>query len=162
MALKERYPSFTKSDRELWSKVCAISLDRIREDVKVEYPELGKERILVVEEKYRQFLYLLARFPEESFAPTKIIDKLYWHAHILDTKTYRTDCRRLAGRFIDHCPHSMEGQDGKTMTRTKKRFREIFGESFETPRLPDRPAIVYVTEEERNAALCSGQCDGNY
>jgi hypothetical protein len=54
--------------------------------------------------KYKRFLILMHLKPEVRFAPDHEIDDI-WHAHILDTEKYRTDCNYIFGRFIDHFPY---------------------------------------------------------
>lgn len=56
------------------------------------------------EKEYRRFLKLKYLYPEMALVPNKIVDKM-WHEHILDTKSYRKDCKYLFGKFIDHYPY---------------------------------------------------------
>ena len=55
------------------------------------------------EMRYRRFLcmhYLGATF---DLVPTRDIDKV-WHQHILHTRDYAEDCRRVFGAFLHHAP----------------------------------------------------------
>lgn len=81
---------------------------------------------------YRQFLTLIALYPERSIVPTRQIDAI-WHAHILDTAKYRVDCDEIFGRFVDHFPYfGLRGADDATALKdsfaeTCELFREHFG-----------------------------------
>ncbi|MFO0782074.1 MAG: glycine-rich domain-containing protein-like [Phycisphaerales bacterium] len=52
-------------------------------------------------ERYRKFLALIQRFPEEIVAPTKDIDEM-WHLHMLHPVAYHRDCMANFGEIIDH------------------------------------------------------------
>ena len=54
--------------------------------------------------RYRQYLELCLRYPDQIIVPTKQID-LVWHSHILDTGKYRQDCDQVFGYFLDHFPY---------------------------------------------------------
>ncbi|HDY97732.1 MAG TPA: hypothetical protein ENH72_04495 [Pseudomonas sabulinigri] len=58
----------------------------------------------MAELEYRRFLTLKRLYPTISLVPSKTVDAL-WHAHILDTRAYRTDCHKVFGRFVDHYPY---------------------------------------------------------
>lgn len=77
-------------------------------------PLLAKDLISYGLRDYRQFLYLLVRYPNTPLVPSKLVD-LLWHEHILDTRNYERDCLLLtdiAGvpRFIHHNPRVMPGE----------------------------------------------------
>lgn len=66
-----------------------------------------------VEELYHRFLALNARYPDRKICPTGPIDD-FWHAHILDTRAYASDCDTLFGRFLHHFPYfGMRGADDR-------------------------------------------------
>lgn len=54
--------------------------------------------------EYRKLLSLKKWYPEQSFVPSKLVDK-FWHEHILDTKSYVQDCNAAFGYFIHHYPY---------------------------------------------------------
>jgi hypothetical protein len=62
------------------------------------------EGCLEVENLYRMFLALKARYPERRFVPNGPIDD-FWHAHILDTRAYEQDCQYMFGGFLHHFPY---------------------------------------------------------
>ena len=60
---------------------------------------------------YRNFLYLLLKYPDKLILPSQEIDEV-WHAHILHTREYREFCDLVFGRYIDHSPseHKLNAQ----------------------------------------------------
>src|SRR5882672_11748132 len=76
----------------------------------------SREYADAMEIAYRRFLALMTKFPEETIAPTKDIDK-FWHGHILDTIKYAEDCEQVFGYFLHHFPYfGMRGeQDAKNL-----------------------------------------------
>jgi len=58
----------------------------------------------IAELEYRRFLQLKQFYPNEALVPSKQVDQI-WHAHILDTKSYRKDCQSVFGHFMDHFPY---------------------------------------------------------
>lgn len=66
-----------------------------------------------VEDLYRKFLALTARYRDEKICPTGPIDT-FWHAHILDTRAYARDCQVVFGEFLHHFPYfGMRGPEDK-------------------------------------------------
>ena len=53
--------------------------------------------------QYRCFWGLKQRYPSLLLVPPTAALQL-WQQHILDTRTYRSDCQRLLARFLDHLP----------------------------------------------------------
>ena len=66
-----------------------------------------------VEDLYRKFLALNIRYPERKLCPNGPVDE-FWHAHILDTRKYASDCEQLFGEMLHHYPYfGMRGADDK-------------------------------------------------
>lgn len=61
------------------------------------------------EQLYRQFLTLIATYPDHNFVPPKLVDAV-WHTHITFTRQYATDCELLFGEFLHHTP-DLEGSN---------------------------------------------------
>ena len=57
-----------------------------------------------IEDLYRRFLALNIVYPDRKICPTGPIDE-FWHAHILDTRSYERDCDYLFGHFLHHFPY---------------------------------------------------------
>lgn len=80
-----------------------------------------------IEDLYRKFLALNMRYPARKICPTGPID-LFWHAHILDTRAYATDCESLFGHMLHHFPYfGMRGaQDKQDLDETFASSVELF------------------------------------
>jgi hypothetical protein len=95
------------------------------------------EKVLRVEGEYRKFLILCAEMPGEPIVPSKEVDEM-WHAHILDTGKYATDCDNVFGYFLHHFPYlGLRGdKDASTLLaaaeRTKTLHHNRFGSRAQT------------------------------
>ena len=129
----------TKSVEQIVEAIRGLDLDPIK--TKLMDPEEGqgwsRQYVDRMELAYRRFLTLLVKFPDETIAPSKDIDK-FWHGHILDTMKYAEDCERVFGYFLHHFPYfGMRGeQDAADLRAAAERMHEIyqreFGESMPT------------------------------
>ncbi|WP_091963003.1 glycine-rich domain-containing protein [Marinospirillum celere] len=94
--------------------------------------ELTPDEWAFAEKEYRKFLALKLAYPAASLVPSKMVDYV-WHAHLLDTRAYREDCRKIFGRFIDHYPYfGIYGEDDQqllqaTFEKTKQLYQRHFG-----------------------------------
>ncbi len=78
-----------------------------------------------VEALYRKFLALNIRYPDRKICPTGPIDE-FWHAHILDTRAYASDCDRLFGQMLHHFPYfGMRGSEDR------QALEEAFAQSID-------------------------------
>jgi hypothetical protein len=86
--------------------------------------------------EYRRFLALTRRYPGNAIVPSKIVDA-FWHAHILDTQAYASDCDRLFGFFLHHFPYfGMRGpEDAKALGCAYDETLKLYDEHFGTPPL---------------------------
>jgi hypothetical protein len=126
----------TQASRPVAQTVAAIqSLDLGPIKLKLMDPEEGQgwsreyaEQMAVA---YKRFLTLLVKFPEETIAPTKDVDK-FWHGHILDTIKYAEDCENVFGYFLHHFPYfGMRGeQDAADLRAASERMHEIYEREF--------------------------------
>ena len=111
----------------------ALDLDPIK--LKLMDPEEGqgwsREYADRMEVAYKRYLTLLAKFPDETIAPTKDVDK-FWHGHILDTMKYAEDCENVFGYFLHHFPYfGMRGeQDAADLRAASERMHEIYEREF--------------------------------
>src|SRR6266581_3551046 len=80
---------------------------------------------------YKRYLTLLVKYPEESIAPTKDVDK-FWHAHILDTQKYAADCQEVFGYFLHHFPYfGMRGaEDAAALSAAAQNMNDIYQREF--------------------------------
>jgi hypothetical protein len=118
----------------------ALDLDPIK--LKLMDPEEGqgwsREYADRMEVAYKRYLTLLAKFPDETIAPTKDVDK-FWHGHILDTLKYAEDCENMFGYFLHHFPYSgLRGVDDAANHRVAgDTFHALYEREFGEP-LPQK------------------------
>ena len=127
-----------KSVEQVVAAIQALDLDPIK--LKLMDAEEGqgwsREYVERMETAYKRFLILMVKFPEETIAPTKDVDK-FWHGHILDTIKYAEDCQNVFGYFLHHFPYfGMRGeQDAADLKAAAERLHELhmreFGEGVE-------------------------------
>jgi hypothetical protein len=70
---------------------CSIAIKFLWPRVRIERAATG----------YQDFLLLVACGPLELCVPSADADCV-WHEHILQTKKYASDCRRIFGRLLHH------------------------------------------------------------
>lgn len=123
----------TKSVEQTVKAIWALDLDPIK--LKLMDPEEGQgwshEYTDRMELAYRRFLTLLVKFPDQTIAPSKDIDK-FWHGHILDTMKYAEDCERVFGYFLHHFPYfGMRGEaDAADLRAASARMNAIYESEF--------------------------------
>ncbi len=84
------------------------------------------DHVDVVAARYKNFLALVLKNTVtkrvSSVVPTKEVDE-FWHAHILDTAKYASDCQSCFGFFLHHFPYlGLRGTEDAQALRD--RFRE--------------------------------------
>jgi hypothetical protein len=128
---------------------------------KLLHPEPGSPRPAVDAaerdaELYRCFLKLCVIYPGQAIVPTHDIDHV-WHAHVLDTAKYRTDCDRVFGRPLDHFPYAgLRGpQDRAAWSADFARTRVLFAEHFGID-IGGSPAASACTSHVGGADCCVG------
>src|SRR5712691_4725413 len=115
--------------------------------------------------EYKRFLMLSVKYPDETIAPSKDVDK-FWHGHILDTMKYAEDCQNVFGYFLHHFPYfGMRGEEdaanlaeaGRT---TQRLYEQEFGKAVLSQAamcgvaVTDRPAMCGVAVTKGAAAMC--------
>lgn len=82
---------------------------------------------------YKNFLYLILKYPKESIVPTRFIDD-FWHAHILDTRQYHEDCHNIFGGYLHHFPYfGLQGEeDAKDLKNTFAQTQILWQKEFGT------------------------------
>lgn len=83
------------------------------------------------EVEYKRFLALMTKFPEETIAPTKDVDR-FWHGHILDTMKYAEDCEKTFGYFLHHFPYfGMRGEaDARNLQAAADAMHQLYEREF--------------------------------
>lgn len=156
-----------KDVEQVVAAIQALDLDPIK--LKLMDAEEGqgwsREYVERMELAYRRFLTLLVRFPGETIAPTKDLDK-FWHGHILDTMKYAEDCENVFGCFLHHFPYfGMRGEDDAANLRAAGKnmhslYEREFGEALPSGAAfcSARPASAFCSAAPRaEAAFCSAR-----
>ena len=82
--------------------------------------------------EYKKFLTLKLLNPETALVPNQVVDE-FWHAHVLDTKSYHEDCQKVFGHYLHHYPYFGIFSDEdyseleNTFTKTKQLYEMWFG-----------------------------------
>lgn len=116
-------------------------------DKLVKYNGWLKEDAYATCQQYRNFLFLIKKYPHEVLPPSEDMDE-FWHNHILDTEAYINDCQAIFGFYKHHYPYF--GIDDKSdMTtlntafeKTKTLYFTEFGEHIELTR-SRFPSLIY-------------------
>ncbi|MBM3205024.1 hypothetical protein FJZ48_03545 [Candidatus Uhrbacteria bacterium] len=126
----------SRPSEEIEAALNSLDLSRIR--FKLVHPGEGydwsEEKAVRVERYYKRFLFLTVT-SDEPIVPTEEIDT-FWHAHILDTRKYHTDCQQVFGFYLHHFPYfGLRGeQDAANLAyafaRTKCLYQERYGEPY--------------------------------
>jgi hypothetical protein len=86
--------------------------------------------------EYKRFLTLSVKYPDETIAPSKDVDK-FWHGHILDTMKYAEDCQNVFGHFLHHFPYfGMRGEEdaanlAEAGNTTNRLYEKEFGDAVQ-------------------------------
>ena len=120
---------FVRTDealREALARVAKLDFSMLKRKL-VEEQGWTAEYCSEVEDLYRKFLALNMRYPDEKICPTGPIDD-FWHAHILDTRAYASDCQFLFGATLHHFPYfGMRGaEDRHALEKTFAKSVELF------------------------------------
>lgn len=113
-----------KTSTGIDARVSGIDLDPLKRKL-AEEKGYTEETLAQMDRQYRQFLSLKLTFPGKSIVPTRFIDEM-WHAHILDTRAYASDCQRVFGYFLHHYPYLGVGGEGE-----KAKLEDAFGDTVE-------------------------------
>ena len=103
----------------------------------------------LIEMEYRQFLDIVLTNGGEVIVPSKDVDK-FWHAHILDTRKYASDCQSIFGFFLHHFPYlgSRGAADKKVLASEFEKSTRLMAWRFEDP--------VDGMTNQRESAVCGG------
>jgi hypothetical protein len=139
---------------EIVAAINALDLDAIK--FKLMDPEEGqgwsREYVDRMEIAYKRFLTVWVKYPDDTIAPGKDVDK-FWHAHILDTLKYAEDCQKVFGYFLHHFPYvGMRGEaDAALHARAADAMARLYQQEFGEA-MPRRAAYCGASKQE--AAYC--------
>jgi uncharacterized membrane protein YgcG len=100
-------------------RIASLGLDTVREKARQRHG-WTEERAKELEGDYRDFLVLVAENPNDTISPWSDALDLFWHEHILDTRKYDADCKRIFGRKVQHDPNISRDvyRHGSTVAKT--------------------------------------------
>lgn len=130
---------------DIWEKIQTLDLSNIegRLETKLDWsPDQTRE----IAARYRGFLYLCAVYDDRPLAPYSAVDE-FWHAHILDTRTYMHHCQQVFGHYLHHAP-SYADADRKQSQQHFELTEALFEKEFGIP-------FFLVSDVD---AKCSKQC----
>jgi len=111
-----------------------------------QYPQLEAKDADLVERGFRQFFMACARSDGKYVAmPSKAVDA-YWHALILDTKSYAEWCERTLGRFLHHVPAERLGNDAVANDGLRRAWFFACREEAIDPRRPTRLPLLFALD----------------
>ena len=84
--------------------------------------------------RYKNFLLLLLKYPDEVLAPAPDIDEA-WHNHILFTREYMRDCQAIFGNYLHHAPSRNSPEEKKVMLEAQSRTSDLYIQEFNEPYL---------------------------
>ena len=117
-----------------------------------QYPQLQAKDADLVERGFRQFFMACARSDGKYVAmPSKAVDA-YWHALILDTKSYAEWCERTLGRFLHHMPAERLGSDAAANDGLRRAWFFACREEAIDPRRPTRLPLLFALDAKLGIA----------
>jgi hypothetical protein len=121
--MNRHFPTFEQSPAE----PTTLNFERMRLLLLSQQPEVSPlHNWAAACHQYRCFLGIKQRYPAQLLVPPSPALQL-WQAHILDTRTYRSDCLRLLKRFLDHLPNlGLNGpKDQQQLQEARVKCREL-------------------------------------
>lgn len=110
------------------------------------FPHLEERDADLVERGFRQFFLACARSNGKRVAmPSKAVDA-YWHAFILDTKSYAAWCDRTLGRFLHHAPPERLGRSADDNDALRRAWLFACREEAINPRKPTRLPLLFALD----------------
>lgn len=88
-----------------------FDLTHIMKRVARNHPDWSAERLTLAESDYRFFLAKVKEDESGKHSPSPDVDEV-WHAHILFTRQYASDCSSYFGYFVHHVP-TVDGDCGE-------------------------------------------------
>lgn len=94
-----------RSIEQSWQAIDALDFAKIKAKLlHGKSTHWSPESLVEAEAGYRRFLKLAAKYPDAPVVPSEQVDA-FWHAHIVDTRRYASDCQRIFGHVLHHDPY---------------------------------------------------------
>lgn len=130
-----RQPSRIESLEQVRRYIDAIDFQLLKQkNCGPEFGGLGWQRhkLDYVERQYRNWLFLRRMYEGQLLPPPADVDD-FWHAHILETRSYHRDSIAIFGCYLHHDPYVGFGDPRAferlriAFERTQKIYRELYG-----------------------------------
>jgi hypothetical protein len=82
--------------------------------------------------RYEMMLELMKKHPRQFIVPTYDIDNI-WHTHLAFPSRYKADCKRIAGREINHDDSVNDRSSGSFLNKSSAETERLWNETFSTP-----------------------------
>ena len=143
-------------DMMLWARISKINFQLIENDLTRIFGWSHSKCEDIIAE-YKKFMYLCITNTDKtkSMIPSKDVDEV-WHAHILRTEKYVSDCNIVGKKYIHHLPTPSDAPPANPSefeNGTKYLYEKVFGT------LPQSWRCVSRTTE---VAECVNACKCNY
>lgn len=145
-----------KLEDDLLQDMAVLDLDMLK--VKLMDPAEGqgwsKDYCDRIELEYLRYLALNRRYAAQAVVPSKIVDA-FWHAHILDTQAYASDCEQIFGYFLHHYPYfGMRGKaDAQALGDAYDETLRLYTKHFGPP-----PEDLWARTGASRCPNCGNRC----
>lgn len=102
-----------------------LDLGRVRKLVERAKPDWDEDRLSAAQVEYLRFLQLCKMYPDRKIAAPEDVDQ-FWHAHMLDSKSYVRDCDGYFGYYLHHDPCIGSADMANDAQATLRLYREVF------------------------------------
>ncbi|WP_236702011.1 glycine-rich domain-containing protein [Cupriavidus basilensis] len=133
-----------------WQAIDALDFSRIKAKLlHGQSAHWSLESLADAEAGYRRFLKLAAKYPDAPVVPGEQVDA-FWHAHIVDTRRYASDCERIFGHVLHHDPYvGIDGPQDEVRLRGLAEASAQLGKR-EFGLKPTTAAYCAISGEERS------------
>ncbi len=100
----------TLSDNAIKALIGEIDLNPIIKRM-VKIYKWPQKSALIAADQYRNFLFLKKKYRYKHTIPPSLEIDEFWHNHVLNTKKYTEDCKKIFGEYLHHTPHHGENEE---------------------------------------------------
>lgn len=140
----------------------------IRKRVQRQYPHLGEQDLLLVEQALRDFFRMNQLAGRRQVAmPSQVVD-VAWHEFILFTRLYQQFCQHSFGRFLHHTPTEVMASPTHAQQSIRHAWRLACALTRQSPSRPLVIPLIFAIDEQLKIAdgfqyrpNCSDNIDGS-
>lgn len=114
------------------------------------YPQLSAEQCELAIEALKEYFLICNLANGQLVAmPSKVVD-VAWHAFILNTKEYKSFCRKAFGRFLHHTPSSASVISEQMNTSLKRTWQITCRRNYIDANNPDKLPLLFSIDDMLN------------